>query len=49
MNESGKNHDSLRSTHDGHDDETKLQCYETRREYISVECEELELVLFIEI
>ena len=44
MNERGKNQDSLWSTHDGHDDMTKDQCYETRREYKSAECEEMEQV-----
>jgi len=48
MNERRKNHYSLQSIHDGHEGKTKNRCYETEREYKSVECEEIDLVLFTE-
>ena len=47
MNERGNNHQSLWCIHDGQDDKTKDQCCETGREYKSVKCEEIELVLFL--
>jgi len=48
VHEIGKNHDNIWSIHDGHDGKMKDRCYETKREYKSVECEEMELVLFAE-
>ena len=48
MDDSKKNHDSLWSNHDAHDDKTK-DCYKIRRECKSAECEEMKLVLFTKI
>ena len=48
VNEREKNHDTLSSIHDGHDDKTKYWCYKTQRENKSAKCKEMELILFIE-
>jgi len=45
VNDLGKNHDILWSTHDVHGDKTKDHYYKIRREYKSAECEEMEQVL----
>ena len=45
MNERIKNYGRLWSTHDGPNDNKNSRCYEIKREYKSVECEEMMLII----